>query len=149
MDCSKHCSSIQHTSRCTRPLVMSEEADFQNGLSRLIALTPMVVQYVTFNPIVTRVCVPLQGLVCLMAERPHLESGVYGGGPLALSLPILAQSLQVLGPRENPRRPLQGRSSRQELGSGHLRPHLGTEHRVCQADTFMGWSSRLVGEKKI
>ena len=32
--------SIQHTSRGTRPLVMSEEADFLNGLLRLILLTP-------------------------------------------------------------------------------------------------------------
>ena len=28
----KHCSSIRHTSRLKRPLVMSEEADFQNLL---------------------------------------------------------------------------------------------------------------------
>ena len=71
---------------------------------------------------------------------------MYGGGPLALSLPILAQSLQVLRPREDPRRPLQGRSSRQELRSGHLRPHLGTERRVCQAHRLMGETSRLMGE---
>ena len=32
MDCSKRCSSIHHTSSWTRPLVMSDEVDFPNGL---------------------------------------------------------------------------------------------------------------------
>lgn len=64
--------------------------------------------------------------VCVLMG--HLESGVYGGGPLTLSLPVLAQALQMLRSTENTRRPLQGSTAGQTLGPLHLWPYLRHWH---------------------
>lgn len=66
----------------------------------------------------------------------HLESGMYGGSPLTLSLPVLAHALEMFRSTENTWRPLQGSTASQTLGPLHLWPHLSHWHHVCWEKVF-------------